>query len=371
LTGGAPQPAASLYAALGHGVGESSMATADGWTDPTAWRRVAQRGAQRAVMWAYDQPALRSRLGSIKIRHLVPFLRYNSPRKLANLVRVEAERRQRREVVSGWPYVLCVDPSNLCNLTCPACPTGRRDPLPRGMARRLDLDRYRKVLDAFAPQLYLVHLYLWGEPLLNRNIVEFVRYAEQRGVGTNLSSNLNKLRPGLADELVSAGLGHLVVSISGAPFIEGQYIVFEHNKHETEQARARLREAGADYVVVRNSWGDGEGVEQPKEVASGASPSKTWRWRSDAVCHQLYSTMVIHPDGSVGPCCMHEPRHPSYANAIAERFEDYRNNARYRASRQIFAQRRIDPATAETVFCAGCTLAKGYVAAAGASASGS
>ncbi|MBC7257553.1 MAG: hypothetical protein H5T66_15755, partial [Chloroflexi bacterium] len=55
--------------------------------------------------------------------HLLP-LRYSTPRKAWNVVRVKIQRWLRTERVWGMPYRYYLDPINICILHCPLCPTG-------------------------------------------------------------------------------------------------------------------------------------------------------------------------------------------------------------------------------------------------------
>ena len=63
------------------------------------------------------------------------------------------------------PFVLNVEPGNICNLKCPLCPTGRGDySLAKGF---LTLKKFKNIFDQFKGKLKTVNLYSWGEPLLN------------------------------------------------------------------------------------------------------------------------------------------------------------------------------------------------------------
>ena len=60
-------------------------------------------------------------------RHALSVIKHSTPRKLLNLAIVEMEYRLRRTEVRGHPYIIIVDPLNVCNLRCPLCPTGTGD----------------------------------------------------------------------------------------------------------------------------------------------------------------------------------------------------------------------------------------------------
>ena len=207
-------------------------------------------------------------------------LAHSTPRRLWNLALVEAEFRLRRTRVSGKPYVLVIDPTNVCNLRCPLCPTGL---MQRGRkAGLISWETYTRAIDAAAPWAYKVNLFNWGEPLLHTHLFDMVRYAKARNLGTSLSSNLSvQISDERIDELIRSGLEYLCVSIDGAtqdvyamyrrrgdlelvlsnvrrivkrrkelssrtPVLEWQFIPMKHNEHEVDAARELAAQIGVD-----------------------------------------------------------------------------------------------------------------------------
>ncbi len=147
-------------------------------------------------------------------RHVRNLITHSTPRRLANLLTVELEYRMGRTELKGKPYVIFVDPINLCNLKCPLCPTGTGS-LQRAQGQ-MSLDEFKHVIDHVSPWAYEVVLYNWGEPLMNRQIFEMVDYARSKNLGTSMSSNLTVVRPGAIDALLESGLENLSISIDGA-----------------------------------------------------------------------------------------------------------------------------------------------------------
>ena len=116
-------------------------------------------------------------------------LAHSTPRRLFNLALTEAEFRLRRTSVHGRPYVLVIDPTNVCNLRCPLCPTGL---MQRGRkAGMIPWETFTAVVDQAAPWAYKVNLFNWGEPLLHTHLFEMIRYAKSKNLGTSMSSNMS------------------------------------------------------------------------------------------------------------------------------------------------------------------------------------
>ena len=140
--------------------------------------------------------------------------RYFSWRKLFNFIRVETQLRFTRRVIWGNPYEWEIDTTNICQLKCPLCHTGK------GTIHRdqgvMDFDLFTKVVDQIKSSCMWLTLYSWGEPFLNRRIHEYIEYAHNKNIATIISSNLNKpLTPKIAEQVIKSGLDVMIVSLDG------------------------------------------------------------------------------------------------------------------------------------------------------------
>lgn len=347
-------------------------------------------------------------------RHAVGLLRYSTPGKLLNLARVEWERSRGREIVRGLPYVTLLDPTNVCNLKCPICPTTRGElAQPSG---RISLEQYRDFIDRIAPHSYRLILYNWGEPFMHRQIVEMIAYAHRRRISTQISSNLNILPREGAEALVESGLDDLVVSCDGLtqetyeryrvkgdlgkllanmasirdakqrlgrsnPCIEFQFLVFRHNEHEVDDVDAFARRHGADvvrlvkpaidlglqdirpaenpeyvrpeYQVLPIAEPTAVGSESPEPPPPAAPPPPAKLAPID--CYWPWRVLTANWNGEVDPCCYHNTL-GSFGNVFEDPLRDVFNNEKY-----VYARRRIagraGPDGFDDVICKTC---KGY-----------
>ena len=135
-------------------------------------------------------------------------------RKLLNALHCLLEFKLHRCVLHSRPVYLKVETTDCCNLKCVHCHDGS---VPRHNGF-LDFELYTRLLDTLAPTLLEVSLYDQGEPLLDPRIVEYIRYAAERNVGTVVSTNFSMpLSDGKLEELVTSGLDYLQVAIDGQP----------------------------------------------------------------------------------------------------------------------------------------------------------
>ncbi|MGB7532935.1 MAG: radical SAM protein [Halobacteriota archaeon] len=78
---------------------------------------------------------------------------------------------------------LQIEPTRKCNLNCKMCMRNNLE----GPVGSLSLDNFKEIVDSY--NFRYVALHGWGEPLLNREVFEMIKYAEAKGVHTNLTTN--------------------------------------------------------------------------------------------------------------------------------------------------------------------------------------
>lgn len=120
--------------------------------------------------------------------------------------------RSRGAVVSGGPKVVFIEITNRCNLLCETCPHTyfQREPL-----KSLSLREFIDIAEQF-PQMSRALLHGIGEPLLNRELPEIIKYLKARNVEVIINSNGTLLTPQWQEKIVASGLDQYRCSIDGA-----------------------------------------------------------------------------------------------------------------------------------------------------------
>lgn len=329
-------------------------------------------------------------------RHARSVLAHSTPRKLVNLLWTEAEYRLGATKVRGRPYILIVDPTNICNLRCPLCPTGANQ---QGRRKQLmKFETFTRVIDELAPYAYEVNLHNWGESILHPHVFDMIEYARERNLATNMSAHFNTVSDEAIERLVTSGLEYLCLSIDGAsqatyskyrvngnfdkvianarklvlrkralngrtPYIEWQFIVFRHNAHEIGRARELAQEIGVDRFRlippgIAFEMTDTERLKQEWFVPAGTQVEDgiaDFRDQHDEPCFYLYRSFTINPDGKVAPCCIVYGEHNDFGSYLEEGFDAIWNGAKYRSARAQF--RKGGVVTTPTV-CDRCTWFK-------------
>ena len=151
--------------------------------------------------------------------------------------RIELENRTKLEEVIPLetPFVVFLDPSDLCNFRCKFCPTGNTALL-KNIKRRpglMTFDLYQKIINdlcEFKKPIKVLRLYKDGEPLLNSYLPDMIRYAKERccALQIDTTTNASLLSPKTNLELISAGLDRINISINGLS--DQSYREFTHHK---------------------------------------------------------------------------------------------------------------------------------------------
>jgi len=122
------------------------------------------------------------------------------------------EGTERGSSATTVPRVVFIEVTNRCNLLCETCPRTyfTREPL-----KTLSFDEFVSIADGF-PDMRRAVLHGIGEPLLNRELPQMVRYLKERGVEVLFNSNGTLLTPAWQEALVHSGLDEFRCSIDGA-----------------------------------------------------------------------------------------------------------------------------------------------------------
>jgi MoaA/NifB/PqqE/SkfB family radical SAM enzyme len=244
--------------------------------------------------------------------------------------------------------------------------------------------------------LYELHLYNWGEPLLNRNLIEMVKYAKRfNDPKVIVSSNLSGMSDRWAEQVMHSGIDLLNISIDGAtqrtyekyrvggnfdqvlgtlrymakikktsglkkPLLRWQFIPMKHNENEIESARRLAVNAGVDFRIHRVRLNvcdfdkkDNQHISTEREDWLPGN-SKYVRLEKNKglenVCSFLWDRVVFNWDGSLVPCCKIYTREDVFAEDLGVGFMNIWNGSAYVKAREIFAGKRTD----EDFICQRC-----------------
>jgi radical SAM protein with 4Fe4S-binding SPASM domain len=315
--------------------------------------------------------------------------------------------------VGGYPTRLMIEPTNVCDLKCPYCPTGT------GTMDRangfLTFDNFKRAVDDLMPYLTTVVTWNYGEPFLNKQINKMFRYAADLDLVTVCSTNGHPFHhrfPEGIQPLLDSGIDRLMISIDGAtaathekyrigsdldavvkglrffieernrqglkkPHVDLQFIVFKHNEDEVPAITQLAKDIGVDSLSLKSAnltmadvmltdLDADKAREALKERVNEDLPSdaKHARYDEDGQviglpekgCARLYEMVVVNWDGKVSPCCYDVNAKFDLGNAFEVDIKKLWNGPNYTDLRSKVAQsRQLVP------MCSVCTYGAGKV----------
>ncbi len=289
------------------------------------------------------------------------------------------------------PISISFEPTTSCNLRCPECPSGLRSfTRPTGM---LDTEFFKKTIDEIEKELLYLIFYFQGEPYLNKNFLDLVRYASSKKIYTATSTNAHYLDDDNARKTVESGLDRLIISIDGitqetyesyriggqlekviegtrnvikwkrklksrTPHVIFQFLVLKPNEHQVEEVKKLAKEMGVDEVGLKTAQ------IYDYEVGSPLIPSidqysryslqedGTYKIKNKLLnhCWKLWHSCVITWDGIVVPCCFDKDAWYRMGDLKEQSFDNLWNNDLYKSFRASLVKSRT-----EIEMCKNCT----------------
>jgi radical SAM protein with 4Fe4S-binding SPASM domain len=287
----------------------------------------------------------------------------------------------KRPMHRGMPMVLEVEPTTSCNLRCPQCISGLRD-FTRNTGM-LDFPLFKNIIDEVHEELIWLVLYFQGEPFLNKQFLDFVKYAAEKNIYTATSSNAHYFTDDIAKQTVQSGLDRLIISIDGTtqesyskyrvggkldkviegtrnildwkkklksqtPHVIWQFIVFKHNEGEVEDVKRMAKEIGVDELAIKTAQvyhyeTDHEFI--PTDTTLSRYEKKhdgTYGIKNSFLnqCWKMWRSSVITWDGLVVPCCFDKDAQHQFGNISQQSFTQVWQSAQYNQFRQAILRSR-------------------------------
>ncbi|CAN5368172.1 radical SAM protein [soil metagenome] len=274
--------------------------------------------------------------------------KYITFRKAMNMLAVvysyRVSRRTKKVKLRGLPISISIEPTTSCNLRCPECPSGlRKFSRPTGM---LDKNIFRTYIDQMKDHLMYLTFYFQGEPFLNPDFLEMVKYAASNKIYTSTSTNAHYLDSETAKRTVESGLERLIISIDGTtqetysfyrvggklekviegtkqvlkwkkelksatPHVVFQFLVVKPNEHQIKEVHRMAEDLGVDEVLLKTAqiyeFENGNELIPNEEKYSRYRKGTDGKWinknKLEDHCWKMWNSCVVTWDGSVVPCC--------------------------------------------------------------------
>lgn len=259
--------------------------------------------------------------------------------------------RTGRDRAPRWPDIVQIESTNLCNAKCVFCP---RDEMHRRQGV-MDFDLYRKVVDECAA-LGITHVreHNYGEPFLDKQLVEKVRYAKAKGIKeVGMISNGSLITEDVARGMVEAGLDAINISVdaAGKEVFESTRIHLQYDEVINNiRTLVRIRNAAGkthpklilSFVRQNNSADEQAFIAEWSKVADKIHITDLHNWagtlnaKSDVQfpCYRLWLTFTVLWDGRVSMCCADFDGRHIFGDLRTQSIADVWNSPLYRAARR-------------------------------------
>ena len=274
------------------------------------------------------------------------------------------------------PFFLAIEPTNFCNLKCPACPSGTGQ-----LTRKkgyMDIELFENIIIQQKKCLINIILHFQGEPLLHPKLSEMIGFANKNKIYTMFSTNAQILANNIT-QICESGLDKIIISLDGLtqetynkyrvngditkvfdalqklseldkkyrPEIELQFLVFRHNEHEISKLKELKKQFEIDKITIKTVQ-----IYSNQDISLLPLNQKYSRYIVDIEehiklkikiknkCFRFFSGSVITWDGDVVPCCFDKDANHKMGNLKAENFSVIWNSDNYNNFRDLVFSHR-------------------------------
>jgi radical SAM protein with 4Fe4S-binding SPASM domain len=298
----------------------------------------------------------------------------------------------KRPIQWGVPDSISFEPTTSCNLRCPECPSGLRSfTRPKGM---LEMNFFRNMIDQLAPELIYLTFYFQGEPYLNPDFLDMVKYASSKKIYTATSTNAHYLDDENARRTVESGLDRLIISLDGTtqevysqyrvggdldkvlrgaanivkwkkrlnsktPYVFFQFLVVRPNEHQLREARELSLKTGVDGIRYKTAQ-IYDFASDPNQLIPQHSLLTRYKKTKDGSyisknpmqnhCWRLWHAPVITWDGLVVPCCFDKDARHRMGDLKNKSFKEIWKQPEY-----LDFRRKILKGRSEIDICSNCS----------------
>ena len=230
------------------------------------------------------------------------------------------------EYTPDFPLQIDFELNYSCNFSCEMCTWSAENTAGRGKKTWFSFEAFKEIIDEGVKKgLKAIRLNYINEPLIRRDIIDFIKYAKKKGVlDIYLSTNGSLLKEKIAKELINSGLTRIQVSIDaftkttfdkirqGGNFSEviTNTINFLKIRKEMNMELPTLRVNFVrtnlnkhEYDDFINFWSEKADCIGIQDLVDIMRPIKTKDKIKKFNCAQPYYHLTVRYDGTILPCC--------------------------------------------------------------------
>jgi len=289
------------------------------------------------------------------------------------------------------PFAISIEPTTACNLGCPECPSGLKQ-FSRNTGN-LKSDFFKKTIEEIEKDLIYLTFYFQGEPYINPEFLDMVKFAHERKIYTATSTNGHFLTEDSVIKTIDSGLDKLIISLDGTtqeiyeqyringkleqvisgtkeivkwkkkhpsktPKVIFQFLVVKPNEHQIEDAKKLAIELGVDDIKFKTAqvydYINGNPLIPTIDKYSryAKQDDGTYALKNEMInqCWRMWHSCVITWDGKVVPCCFDKDAKHQFGDLKETKFKDVWFSEPYNNFRSAILKSR-----SEIDICQNCT----------------
>ena len=113
--------------------------------------------------------------------------------------------RLERVIPLDLPLIIFIDPCNMCNFKCDFCAVQSSNKQLKYKKQMMSMELLKKIIDDLSGEhIKTIRFGAQGEPLLNKNIVDMIKYTKNKNIADNIGivTNGSLFEPELNEEIL-------------------------------------------------------------------------------------------------------------------------------------------------------------------------
>lgn len=263
-----------------------------------------------------------------------------------------------------------IEITNCCNLSCSFCSKTSKP------KRTMTIEEFKNIISKIKSYTDYIYLHVKGEPLLHKDLKEFLKIAEENDLKVNLTTNgtlfsqrVDDLKNSKALKKVNFSLHsennypnyfeNIFQSVDKLPKdITVIYRLWTLSNSALDKKSTEIVEKLKDYYNLSPQIVDKLYKEQNVKISSNIYVDKDneFIWptvteeKSNGYCYALKTHLGILVDGTVVPCCLDASGIINLGNIYTDTLENIMTTERYRKLKKSFQDHKPSEA-----LCASCT----------------
>ncbi|MDD6467707.1 MAG: radical SAM/SPASM domain-containing protein [Erysipelotrichaceae bacterium] len=255
-----------------------------------------------------------------------------------------------------------VEITNQCQLNCSFCPKSKRE------IQWMQWEQFQMIVQQIVPFTDMIYLHVMGEPLLHPQVIEMIRYANQRGLMVGITTN-GLMLPKLVDQFHDMQIKRWNLSLHS--YYDQNNQCMEQLPKTVEAVDQMMMQLSttvfyrlwdmdhpqaktiAEYLknhyqnpTIELTDTDPNGIALKHRVRLQFEHKFTWpidatQQDETGFCQGLRSHVAILVNGDVVPCCLDNEGTICLGNCFTTPFEEILHQPLAKAIYQGFSERKV------------------------------